>query len=65
MLYVGASIGYWRGDIRGLVDDIGALRPTILIGVPRVFDLIYTGVLSKVLRPTHFTNRTIPFSNLL
>ena len=23
MLYLGAKIGYWRGDIKGLVDDIG------------------------------------------
>ena len=22
-LYIGASIGYWRGDIKGLMDDIG------------------------------------------
>ena len=33
---------------QGLVDDIGALRPTIFIGVPRVFDRIYSGVLSKI-----------------
>ena len=48
MLSLGASVGYWRGDIKGLVDDIAALRPTIFIGVPRVFDRIYTGVLAKV-----------------
>ena len=48
LLSMGASIGYWRGDIKGLVDDIAALRPTIFIGVPRVFDRIYTGVLAKV-----------------
>ena len=23
MLYLGAKVGYWRGDIKGLVDDIG------------------------------------------
>ena len=22
-IYMGARIGYWRGDIKGLVDDIG------------------------------------------
>eukprot|EP00891_Asterochloris_glomerata_P009967 jgi/Astpho2/9967/Aster-06780 len=47
-IYMGARIGYWRGDIKGLVDDIGALKPTLFIGVPRVFDRIYTGVLGKV-----------------
>lgn len=25
LLYIGAKIGYWRGDIKGLVDDIGGL----------------------------------------
>ena len=48
MLHLGASIGYWRGDIKGLVDDIGALRPTLFCGVPRVFDRIYAGVMAKV-----------------
>lgn len=47
-LYLGARLGYWRGDIKGLVDDIGELKPTIFIGVPRVFERIYTGVNAKV-----------------
>lgn len=47
-LHLGASIGYWRGDIKGLMDDIGALRPTMFCGVPRVFDRIYSGVMQKV-----------------
>ena len=32
MLHLGGSIGYWRGDIKGLVDDIAALRPTLFCG---------------------------------
>jgi len=44
----GAKVGFWRGDIKGLMDDIGALKPTIFIGVPRVFDRIYSGVLAKI-----------------
>ena len=42
--HVGGSIGYWRGDIAGLMDDLAALRPTMLLGVPRVFDRIYARV---------------------
>jgi long-chain acyl-CoA synthetase len=42
------SIGYWRGDVRGLVDDLAALRPTLFVGVPRIFDRIYAGVMAKV-----------------
>lgn len=26
MLYLGAALGYWRGDIKGLVDDIGMVN---------------------------------------
>ncbi|KAL3163225.1 hypothetical protein ABBQ32_009626 [Trebouxia sp. C0010 RCD-2024] len=48
LLYIGAKIGYWRGDIKGLVDDIGEMKPTLFIGVPRVFDRIYAGVYAKV-----------------
>ena len=31
-LSVGARIGYFQGDVRKLVDDIAALRPTLFIG---------------------------------
>eukprot|EP00191_Tetraselmis_sp_GSL018_P008721 CAMPEP_0177602204 /NCGR_PEP_ID=MMETSP0419_2-20121207/14728_1 /TAXON_ID=582737 /ORGANISM="Tetraselmis sp., Strain GSL018" /LENGTH=629 /DNA_ID=CAMNT_0019095641 /DNA_START=249 /DNA_END=2135 /DNA_ORIENTATION=+ len=48
MISVGGGIGYWRGDIKYLVDDIKALRPTLFCGVPRVFDRIYNGVLAKM-----------------
>lgn len=47
-LYLGGSIGYWRGNITGLLDDIAELRPTMFVGVPRVFDRIYSGVTSKI-----------------
>jgi len=47
-LYTGSSIGYWQGDAARLVDDIGALRPTLFIGVPRVFDRIYGGISAQI-----------------
>lgn len=34
----GAAIGYFRGDILGLVDDMKLLRPTGFISVPRLFN---------------------------
>jgi long-chain acyl-CoA synthetase len=37
-----------QGDSLKLVDDIGALRPTMFIGVPRVFDRIYNRVKDQV-----------------
>eukprot|EP01125_Pyxidicula_operculata_P000454 TRINITY_DN10483_c0_g1_i1.p1 TRINITY_DN10483_c0_g1~~TRINITY_DN10483_c0_g1_i1.p1 ORF type:complete len:661 (-),score=182.25 TRINITY_DN10483_c0_g1_i1:265-2247(-) len=40
-LYNGARIGFWRGDILGLVEDIQFLRPTLFPSVPRVLNRIY------------------------
>jgi len=37
----GAQFGFWHGEIKELIDDIQTLRPTILVGVPRVFNRIY------------------------
>ena len=37
-----------EGDVKHLVDDIGALRPTLFLGVPRVFDRIYSGATAKI-----------------
>ncbi|KAG9440845.1 hypothetical protein H6P81_021010 [Aristolochia fimbriata] len=48
-IYKGASVGFFRGDVRFLVEDIQALKPTIFCGVPRVFDRIYTGINGKIL----------------
>lgn len=31
MLYLGAALGYWRGDIKGLVDDIGESLQLLLV----------------------------------
>ncbi|XP_010999571.1 PREDICTED: long chain acyl-CoA synthetase 2 isoform X2 [Populus euphratica] len=47
-IYKGASIGFWRGDVRYLMEDVQELKPSIFCGVPRVYDRIYTGTLAKV-----------------
>ena len=47
-LYVGGAIAYWQGDVNKLVDDIQASKPTIFIGVPRVYDRIYNRVVDQV-----------------
>lgn len=44
----GAAIGFWQGDVKRVVEDVGVLRPTIFAGVPRVYDRIYSGALQKV-----------------
>lgn len=47
-LACGGAAGFWRGDILGLLDDIAALKPTLFVGVPRVFNRIYDKVLAGV-----------------
>ncbi|OVA05727.1 AMP-dependent synthetase/ligase [Macleaya cordata] len=44
----GAAIGFWRGDVKLLIEDIGELKPTIFCAVPRVLDRIYSGLTEKV-----------------
>eukprot|EP00475_Leptophrys_vorax_P031730 TRINITY_DN4823_c0_g1_i1.p1 TRINITY_DN4823_c0_g1~~TRINITY_DN4823_c0_g1_i1.p1 ORF type:complete len:657 (+),score=64.76 TRINITY_DN4823_c0_g1_i1:125-1972(+) len=48
MTHVGAAIGFWRGDVRQLTDDLEALKPTFFCGVPRIFDRIQSAVVNKV-----------------
>lgn len=47
-IYRASCIGFWRGDVRFLVEDLQELKPTIFCAVPRVYDRIYTGILAKV-----------------
>lgn len=42
-IYQGASIGYWQGDPKLLIEDLQELKPSLFAGVPKVFDRIYTG----------------------
>ncbi|XAR70180.1 Long-chain-fatty-acid--CoA ligase [Bertholletia excelsa] len=44
----GASIGFWRGDVKLLLEDIGELKPTIFCAVPRVLDRVYSGLQQKI-----------------
>ncbi|XP_042039163.1 long chain acyl-CoA synthetase 4-like isoform X2 [Salvia splendens] len=44
----GASIGFWRGDVKLLTEDIVELKPTIFCAVPRVLDRIYSGLQQRI-----------------
>ncbi|KAL5999018.1 hypothetical protein ACLOJK_009968 [Asimina triloba] len=37
-IFHGASIGFWRGDVKLLIEDLGELKPTVFCAVPRVLD---------------------------
>ena len=45
---VGGSVGFFPGNIKGLQDDILTLKPTIFVGVPRVYQRFYDAALQKV-----------------
>jgi long-chain acyl-CoA synthetase len=44
LLMQGARVAFSRGDMKVLGDDILALRPTIFVGVPRVFSRLFQKV---------------------
>lgn len=44
----GARTGFYSGDIRNMVSDIQALHPTIICGVPRVFNRLYDIMNKKI-----------------
>ncbi|KAL5730487.1 long-chain-fatty-acid--CoA ligase [Ranunculus cassubicifolius] len=47
-IYKGASIGFFQGDVRYLMEDLQLLKPTMFCGVPRIFDRIYTGTQERI-----------------
>jgi len=44
----GARIGYWSGDVLTLLDDITAVKPTVFMGVPRVYQKFQDKILMQV-----------------
>nr|AAM28872.1 long chain acyl-CoA synthetase 5 [Arabidopsis thaliana] len=48
IIQVGGSIGFWRGDVKLLIEDLGELKPSIFCAVPRVLDRVYTGLQQKL-----------------
>lgn len=48
MYMQGGSVGFFRGDIRELMDDMKALRPTLTPAVPRLLNRIHDKVREKL-----------------
>ena len=46
-LQTGATLAFWSGDSRKLVEDVGAASPTHFPSVPRVFEKIHARVLAR------------------
>lgn len=47
-VFVGGSIGFWQGDIKKVPEDIAELKPTLFVGVPRVFDRLTAGIQARI-----------------
>jgi long-chain acyl-CoA synthetase len=44
----GAKIGFFRGDVKLLLDDLQTLKPTVFFSVPRLMNRIYDKVCMHV-----------------
>ena len=44
----GTKIGFWRGEIDGLIEDMNVIKPPIFVGVPRIFQRIQDMVFNKI-----------------
>ena len=51
-LSAGSAIGYFRGDIMGLVDDMKILRPTTFVSVPRLYNRFGAAIRTQALSAT-------------
>jgi long-chain acyl-CoA synthetase len=48
LLTAGARIGFYRGDVLKMLDDVALLKPTMFCGVPRLLNRVYSKILSTV-----------------
>ena len=46
-LACGATLAYWQGDPKKIIDEVAEVEPTLLPSVPRIFEKIHTVATSK------------------
>jgi len=46
--YKGGKIAFYSGDIRMLMEDFKKLRPTMVVGVPRIYQRVYDKVMGEI-----------------
>merc|ERR1719502_679421 len=61
ILSVGGSIGFFNGNIKRLSEDILALKPTLFVGVPRVYQRFYEAAHQKLAALTGLKKKLVPW----
>nr|CCA16850.1 longchainfattyacidCoA ligase putative [Albugo laibachii Nc14] len=46
--YMGASAGFYHGDMLTLLEDVAELKPTVFVSVPRLFNRVYEKITHSV-----------------
>ena len=47
MLFAGAKIVYYSGDVQKIKDDLALVKPTIFVSVPRLFSRFHDVIKGK------------------
>lgn len=58
----GCRIGYARGPIKYIMDDIQTLRPTIMTAVPRILNRVYDAMHDKIREKPKFVQKLLQFA---
>ncbi|KAL2117050.1 hypothetical protein VTJ04DRAFT_9218 [Mycothermus thermophilus] len=53
-LVEGAAVGYFHGDITGLIEDIKLLRPSAFMSVPRLYNRINSAIQTSTIKAEGF-----------
>ena len=62
MMYAhGARVGFARGQVKYLLDDIQAMQPTIIIVVPRVVNKIVEGMKEKLSKQNKYIQKLVNY----
>jgi len=59
ILSVGGSVGFFNGNIKRLSEDILALKPTLFVGVPRVYQRFYEAAHQKISAFSNFKKNLV------
>lgn len=60
--HYGAGIGIFSGDISNVLNEVKTLKPTLFIGVPRIFERIRAGVFREIGKKSSFAQNFFKFA---